>query len=166
MALWNPKQDMMPAPAPGAAPGRVPELSQPRNDDLHAPPPVPVSRREDVAPPPASSSDLLLGPGAEFDGKLTFRGTVRIDAKFTGSILTNDVLVVGEHARIDAEISCGTVIVHGEVNGNVRATTAIELRRGSKLRGDVTAPSLAVEKGALLQGTVKMTVAEKAAKPS
>jgi len=43
-----------------------------------------------------------------FEGKLTFAGTVRIDASFVGTIVTNDVLVVGEAARIDANITCGT----------------------------------------------------------
>ena len=81
--------------------------------------------------------DLLLGAGAEFEGKLTFAGTVRIDAKFKGSIVTNDVLVVGEHARMDADITCGTVIVYGEVNGNIKAKTAVELHHPAKLRGNV-----------------------------
>jgi cytoskeletal protein CcmA (bactofilin family) len=105
---------------------------------------------------PADSGDLLLGPGVEFDGKLTFKGTVRIDAVFKGSIATTDVLIVGERARIDAEITCGTVIVHGVVNGNVRATSGVELRRTARVRGNVEAPSLAVEKGAVLHGDVRM----------
>ena len=102
------------------------------------------------------SSDLLLGAGAEFEGKLRFKGTVRIDARFTGSIVTNDVLVVGEHARIDAEISCGTVIVDGEVNGNIHAKSAVEVHRSGKVRGNVETPSLLVEQGSVLQGEVKM----------
>jgi cytoskeletal protein CcmA (bactofilin family) len=101
--------------------------------------------------------DLLLGEGAEFDGKLTFKGTVRIDAKFKGSITTNDVLVVGAHARIDAEITCGTVIVHGEVNGNIRATSGVELHVPAKVRGDIETPSLSVERGVVVQGAVRMT---------
>jgi len=145
MALWNPKQE----PAAGTEslplPGRFPDAAPVRREE---PPP----RREEA---PSPTGDLLLGPGAEFDGKLTFRGTVRIDAKFTGSITTSDVLVVGEHGRIDAEITCGTVVVHGEVNGNVRATQAVELHHTGRIRGDVTAPSLMVEKGALLQGAVR-----------
>ncbi len=108
------------------------------------------------------SGDLLLGHGAEFDGKLTFAGTVRIDARFKGSIRTDDVLVVGEHARIDAEITCGTVVIHGEVNGNVHARTAVDLRRTGRLRGDVETPSLAMEKGAVLQGSTRMVAAEPA----
>lgn len=107
------------------------------------------------------TSDLLLGAGAEFEGKLTFKGTVRIDAKFVGSIVTDDVLVVGEHARMDAEITCGTVVVLGEVNGNIKAKSAIELHRSSKVRGNVETPSLMIEKGAMLHGEVKMTTGDK-----
>lgn len=102
------------------------------------------------------AGDLLLGEGAEFEGKLTFKGTVRIDARFTGSITTDDVLVVGEHARIDAEIACGTVVVHGQVNGNIRAKIAVELHQPARVHGNVDTPSLTVEKGAVLQGEVKM----------
>jgi cytoskeletal protein CcmA (bactofilin family) len=124
-----------------------------------------ATTREEVPSPPSgsNSSDLLLGAGAEFEGKLTFKGTVRIDAKFSGSIVTNDVLVVGEHARIDAEITCGTVVVHGEVNGNIKAKNAVEVHRSAKVRGNVETPSLMVEKGSFLQGDVRMATAEKAA---
>jgi cytoskeletal protein CcmA (bactofilin family) len=116
-----------------------------------------MMKRDDATlmPPPASG-DLLLGHGAEFEGKLTFAGTVRIDAKFKGSIFTNDVLVVGEHARIDADITCGTVIVHGEVNGNIKAKTAVELRHPAKMRGNIESPSLVVEKGVLFQGESRL----------
>jgi cytoskeletal protein CcmA (bactofilin family) len=123
-----------------------------------------VMTREEVPNTPlGGSSDLLLGAGAEFEGKLTFKGTVRIDAKFTGSIVTNDVLVVGEHARIDAEITCGTVVVQGEVNGNIKAKNAIEVHRTGKLRGNIETPSLMVEKGSFLQGEVRMATVEKGA---
>jgi cytoskeletal protein CcmA (bactofilin family) len=122
-------------------------------------------KRDDVPPAPGGDGDLLLGEGAEFDGTLTFKGTVRIDAKFRGSIVTNDVLVVGAHARIDAEITCGTVIVHGEVNGNIRAASAVEIHAPGKVRGDVTTPSLSVERGVVLEGAVRMTAGEEAGTP-
>jgi cytoskeletal protein CcmA (bactofilin family) len=123
-------------------------------------------RREQPSNELRESGDLLLGAGVQFEGKLTFKGTVRIDAKFVGSIVTNDVLVVGEHAKIDAEITCGTVVVHGEVNGNVKAKSGVELHRSAKVRGNVETSSLAVEKGALFQGEVKMTGGENTARPS
>jgi cytoskeletal protein CcmA (bactofilin family) len=120
--------------------------------------PMAMMKRDEL---PAATSgqpagDLLLGAGAEFEGKLTFAGTVRIDAKFKGSIMTNDVLVVGEHARIDADITCGTVIVYGEVNGNIKAKTAVELHHPAKMRGNVESPSLSIEKGVVFQGESRM----------
>ncbi len=114
-----------------------------------------ISRREDVTPS-AGSGDLLLGAGAEFEGKLSFAGTVRIDAKFKGTIVTNDVLVVGDRARIDADITCGTVIVYGEVTGNIRAKTAVELHAPAKVRGDIVSPSFSMEKGVVFDGRSSM----------
>lgn len=159
MSLWN--KDLSP---PAREPQPVPVPFAPMAPTHKESPPMAVMTREEVPHTPlGSGSDLLLGAGAEFEGKLTFKGTVRIDAKFTGSIVTNDVLVVGEHARIDAEITCGTVVVQGEVNGNIKAKNAVEVHRSAKLRGNIETPSLVVEKGAFLQGEVKMATVEKGA---
>jgi len=115
-------------------------------------------KRDELSSSQTASSDLnaLLGSGSEFEGKLTFEGTVRIDGKFTGTIVTGDVLVVGEGAKIAAEITCGTIIVHGEVNGNIRAKNAVELHHPAKYRGNVETPSLMVEKGVIFEGQSKM----------
>jgi cytoskeletal protein CcmA (bactofilin family) len=115
-------------------------------------------KREEGPTAVAPTGDLnaLLGRGSEFDGKLTFEGTVRIDGKFTGTIVTNDVLVVGEGAQISAEIHCGTLIVHGEVQGNVHAKTLVELHQPARVRGNLETPSLMVEKGVLFEGQCKM----------
>ncbi len=122
-------------------------------------------KRDELTSVPTSSGDLnaLLGRGSEFEGKLTFEGTVRIDGKFTGTIVTNDVLVIGEGAKVNAEISCGTVIVHGEINGNVKAKSAVELHHPARMRGNVETPSLMVEKGVVFEGQSKMEGIEKAA---
>ena len=113
-------------------------------------------KRDELPSSSGGSSDLLIGAGAEFEGKLTFKGTVRIDAKFKGSIITDDTLIVGEQARIDAEITCGTVIVHGQVNGNIKAKSAVELHQPAKVHGDIEAPSLVVEQGAQFHGAIRM----------
>jgi cytoskeletal protein CcmA (bactofilin family) len=127
---------------------------------------MPNLKRDELPTNLGGTSDLLLGAGAEFEGKLTFRGTVRIDAVFKGSIITDDVLVVGEHARIEAEITCGTIIVHGEVRGNIRAKSAVELHHPARLHGDIQTPSISMEKGVLLQGSVKMENLDRIATPA
>ncbi len=113
-------------------------------------------KRDETTPTASSDLNALLGRGSEFEGKLTFEGTVRIDGKFTGSIITGDVLVVGEGAKISAEITCGTIIVHGDVSGNIRAKTSVELHHPAKMRGNIETPSLMIEKGVLFEGQAKM----------
>src|SRR3954452_6707944 len=107
-----------------------------------------------------NASDLLLGRGVRFEGKLTFAGTVRIDASFIGTIVTDDVLVVGEGARIDANITCGTIVVHGEVNGNIQAKSGVEIHAGARVRGDLETSSLVIEKGAFFEGATRMDPAK------
>src|SRR3954452_11912356 len=109
-----------------------------------------------------NASDLLLGRGVRFEGKLTFAGTAPIDASFVGTIVTDDVLVVGEAARIDANITCGTIVVHGEVNGNIQAKSGVEIKSAAKVRGDLETPALVVEKGAFFQGASRMDAAKAA----
>jgi len=98
----------------------------------------------------------LLGKGSEFEGKLTFEGQVRIDGKFSGQIFTKDTLVIGEGARVNAEINAGTVIVNGVVEGNIRATQLIELHTPGRVKGNMETPSLSVDKGVMFEGSCKM----------
>ena len=51
--------------------------------------------------------NTLLGSGSEFDGKLTFEGTVRIDGTLRGEVFSDDVLVVGEGAVVEADVDIG-----------------------------------------------------------
>jgi len=112
---------------------------------------------QDRAHTPADSAlNALLGRGSEFDGKLSFEGTVRIDGTFTGEIGTSDMLIIGEGAKVTADISCGSVVVNGEVTGNIKATEMVELHKPAKVKGDITTPSLMVDKGVQFDGTSKM----------
>jgi cytoskeletal protein CcmA (bactofilin family) len=123
-----------------------------RNEEAEA---RPMQQRE-VSMMSGGELNALLGRGSEFEGKLAFEGKVRIDGNFTGEISTNDMLVIGDGAKVSAEISCGTVIVEGEVIGNIKATSAVELHRPAKVHGDITTPSLMIEKGVIFEGHTKM----------
>jgi cytoskeletal protein CcmA (bactofilin family) len=162
MPFWNkPREDVTPEPTGSAEPGG-PAVAPPQREERK---PMAMLKRDEVSSTPGASGDLnaLLGRGSEFEGKLTFEGTVRIDGKFNGTIITSDVLVVGEGARVSAEITCGTIIVHGEVQGNVRAKNAVELHHPAKMRGNIESPSLMVEKGVMFEGQSKMENLDKGA---
>jgi len=154
MSIWSKLRDEANAPvraldAPRAIPA-MPTQEEPRT--------MAMLKREEFPslPNPSGELNALLGRGSEFEGKLTFEGTVRIDGKFTGTIITNDVLVVGEGAKIAAEISCGSIVVHGEIVGDVRAKNAIELHHPARVKGNMEAPSLMIEKGVMFEGQCKM----------
>ena len=96
--------------------------------------------------------NTLLGKGSEFEGKLTFEGTVRVDGRLSGEIFSDDVLVVGEGAEVHAEIDIGEIIIQGLVVGNIRAKRSVEIHAPGKVRGDITTPSLQIDKGVIFEG--------------
>jgi cytoskeletal protein CcmA (bactofilin family) len=100
--------------------------------------------------------NALFGPDSQVNGKLRFEGAVQIDGTFTGSISTSDLLIIGEHAKIAADISCGSAIVSGEVTGNITASDSVELRGPARVKGDIATPTLAIDKGAVFDGISKM----------
>jgi cytoskeletal protein CcmA (bactofilin family) len=87
---------------------------------------------------------------------LSFEGTVRIDGYFKGDVNTNDVLVVGQGAKVEAEIRCGSIVINGEVNGNIIAKTAVEIHAPGKVRGNITTPTLVIDRGVIFEGSTKM----------
>jgi cytoskeletal protein CcmA (bactofilin family) len=118
---------------------------------------TPVIRREDdTVQQRAGEVHTLIGKGSEFDGKLSFEGQVRIDGKFSGQINTKDVLVIGEGARVMAEINAGTVIVNGVVEGNIKAAQLIELHQPGRVKGNLEAPALSIDRGVVFEGSCKM----------
>jgi len=121
-----------------------------------------------VAPsPPASTPSsgggltAFIDQGSEFEGKLSFRDTVRIDGRFRGEISSENTLIVGESGEIEAAIRSNTIAVSGTVVGNVYAGKKVVLHKTARVDGDIEAASIAVEEGAVLNGSVKMITGEK-----
>jgi cytoskeletal protein CcmA (bactofilin family) len=114
------------------------------------------------APPPAATSTTsanltaFIDQGSEFEGKLTFKDTVRIDGTFQGEITSENTLIVGETGIIEATIRSNTVVVSGTVAGNIMASRQIVLHKSAKVQGDMSAPSLVIEEGAIFNGQLSM----------
>jgi cytoskeletal protein CcmA (bactofilin family) len=108
---------------------------------------------------PQGEITTLLGRGAAFEGKLTFDGTVRIDGRFKGEVFSEDVLVIGEGAHVEAEIDIGEVIIQGTVVGNVKAKRSIEIHAPGRVKGDLHTPSLQIDKGVIFEGRSFMDLA-------
>jgi cytoskeletal protein CcmA (bactofilin family) len=108
-----------------------------------------------AAKPATTEITTLLGRGAAFDGRLRFEGTVRIDGKFKGEV-SGDTLVIGEDARVEAKLDVGEVIIRGTIVGDIKATRLIEIQASGRVKGDLTTPTLQIDKGAIFDGRAIM----------
>ncbi len=112
------------------------------------------------APTPSSSTPggltAFIDQGSEFEGKLSFKDTVRIDGRFRGEISSENTLIVGESGEIDASIRSQNVVISGAVVGNLCASAKVVLYKTARINGDIETACLVVEDGAVLNGQVKM----------
>ena len=98
----------------------------------------------------------FLGEGTEFKGVLSFQGTVRIDGRFEGEVVGDELLVVGEQGVVRATVDVGTLVSNGRIEGTIRAKERVELLASSTVIGKISTPCLVVMDGATLNGTCDM----------
>ena len=100
--------------------------------------------------------NAFLGKDTEFEGKLSFKGAVRIDGHFKGEIYTEGTLIVGESAVINSDIHVSHIIVSGEITGNIMADNRIEIHAPGKVFGNIQAPAVIIEEGVIFEGNCRM----------
>jgi cytoskeletal protein CcmA (bactofilin family) len=100
--------------------------------------------------------NAFLGKDTDFEGKLTFSGTVRVDGLFKGEIVTEGTLIVGEKAVIQSDIHTSSIVIKGEVRGNIFAANRIEMLAPGKVFGNIHAPTITMDEGALFNGNCHM----------
>ncbi len=98
----------------------------------------------------------FIDQGSVFEGKLSFKDTVRIDGGFKGEISSENTLIVGESGEIEATIQSCTVVVSGTVTGNINASDNVVLHKSAQVDGDIETPSIVIEKGAIFNGSLSM----------
>ncbi len=103
------------------------------------------------------NSDTVIGCEAYFQGTLTAKGSLRVDGRVDGSIVDARIVTVGHTGKIKGDISCEVCSVSGDVTGNIAAMDHIEVLSGAKLTGDLRAPKILIEEGAVFNGNCSMT---------
>jgi cytoskeletal protein CcmA (bactofilin family) len=100
---------------------------------------------------------VYLDERSDVEGTCTFSGTAMLNGKFKGSIQSTDTLIVGEKGVVNANINGASVLIRGEVVGNVVATERVELLGNARVFGDVDTPVVVIEEGVLFDGHCRMT---------
>ena len=117
-------------------------------------------------PDPPFVSGTLIDQGAEFEGILHVRETFHISSEFHGEIVGEARVIVGKNANIKATIRAREVIILGAVLGDVYAARQLVLGSGARLLGNVEAPCIEMEKGAVFNGHTTMVRPEHSARTS
>lgn len=94
----------------------------------------------------------FLAQGTSLTGDLHFSGTLHLNGNVRGSITTADVLIIGEHATVEAEIKAGEIQIYGTVSGNINCAGRVEICETGRVRGDVRTPSLVIKEGGTFEG--------------
>jgi cytoskeletal protein CcmA (bactofilin family) len=104
---------------------------------------------------PVSKIETVIGPNAHFRGDIQSDGGVRIDGIFEGAIDITGNLVIGEGAKLIAEINANNISISGAIKGNISGNR-VEILETGRVWGDLTINSLLLNEGAYLRGQTTM----------
>ena len=123
-------------------------------DDIPARP-KPANRKDDEGM--RVTERVNIGKSVVIKGELNGSEDLTIEGKVDGKIeLRQHVLTIGPNGKIKAQVFAKSVVVLGEVNGNVSATDKVSIREKGSVDGDITAPRVAIAEGAHFRGSVDM----------
>jgi cytoskeletal protein CcmA (bactofilin family) len=113
------------------------------------------SQSSEAPPVPSARIETVIGPNAHFSGDIVSEGGVRVDGIFRGNIETTGNLVIGESAKVVAEIQANNISISGAVKGNISGNR-VEILETGRVWGDLTIKSLLLNEGAYLDGQTTM----------
>jgi cytoskeletal protein CcmA (bactofilin family) len=116
------------------------------------------STRTERRPPDGPPAQLsVLARGFRVVGTIESDGTVKIEGHLDGDIHVGRQLLVATGGVVLGSVFADEVVVAGRVEGDIVATIRIELQPGCDVRGDLTAPLVAVQEGGVLNGRIRTT---------
>ncbi len=98
----------------------------------------------------------VLDQGCELEGRLTFSGTLVLNGKFQGELVSSGTLIVGQDGDLKADGQVGVAIISGQLSGHIIAQERVELRSTARIYGDIITPVLVLAEGVIFDGHCKM----------
>jgi len=115
---------------------------------------------QEGAPVQPDKFEAIIGPTVTIKGTLISQGNVRIDGVVEGDVEAKGSVIVGEGAKVVANITGHNVSVAGTVKGNIAAAGRLEITSKGRVWGDTVAATLAVDEGGVLSGRCQLRDAE------
>jgi cytoskeletal protein CcmA (bactofilin family) len=152
--MWKRDDAVKPTP-PGGTPTGAPQTTQATQNVNSAPASEPV--RSSDSPRGLEKGPVNIGKSVVIKGELTGSEDLTIEGHVEGKIeLRQNILTIGPNGKIKAQVFAKSVIILGEVTGNVTATEKVDLRDNGSVDGDIAAPRVAIAEGAHFRGSIDM----------
>jgi cytoskeletal protein CcmA (bactofilin family) len=157
MALWkDPTKD----PSMPGSDGATALAPEPAVRSVATPAPGPAtpaaepvrSAQRAAAPAVGTAKESLIAADVTIEGKIEGAGHVRIAGRFKGDVNVQGNVTIEQGAHVTGQIAAATVMVSGEINGNVQASSRVELLETGIINGDVKAAVLTVAAGSRMRG--------------
>lgn len=103
-----------------------------------------------------SEITTILAEDIKFTGTIEFKSSLMIKGTFNGDVIAEGILLVGPNAKIHGNITTHTLVCHGNIEGNIKASKNIVFCTTSKHIGDLETPNLVIESGATFNGKAVM----------
>ena len=103
------------------------------------------------------AANCVIGPGSIFQGQLAVSGSLHIEGKFQGQIVTEGDVVVGPTGQAKTDIATRKVVVAGTFIGNIHASEEVYVTQSGKVLGSIITPKLTLEPGVITSGNVTIT---------
>jgi cytoskeletal protein CcmA (bactofilin family) len=146
--MWKRDEAVRPATQPPA----TPQPAAPVPAAAAVPGPRPETSRDEM-----EKDTVNIGKSVVIKGELNGSEDLTIEGHVEGTIqLKDNVLTIGPNGRIKAQVFAKSVIVLGEVTGNVTASDKVDIRDNGSVDGDIIAPRVAIAEGAHFRGSVDM----------
>jgi cytoskeletal protein CcmA (bactofilin family) len=155
--MWKRDEPVKPAgPAPSPAPAQQPGTAAAAE---------PATARVTTPDPQRGleKTAVNIGKSVVIKGELNGSEDLTIEGQVEGKIeLRQNVLTIGPNARIKAQVFAKSVVILGEITGNVAATDKVDIRDNGSVDGDIAAPRVAIAEGAHFRGSIDMQRSDKA----
>ncbi len=104
--------------------------------------------------------ESLISSGVEIKGDIISQGSIRIDGQVEGNLNIKGDLILGEKGKIKGEVKAENIIIAGKLEGRAIAGTRFEIAATGAITGDITATTLIIDEGGLLDGNSRMARAK------
>lgn len=104
---------------------------------------------------------VTIGKSIVVKGELSGKEDLTIEGRVEGKVdLSEHVLTIGPNAKLKAQVAAKSIVVIGEITGNIAASERISIREEGSVEGDIAAPRVAIADGATFRGSIDMRRAQ------